>query len=113
MGEDASLGDFSTTNDEDESEATSEAKGENGTARDDEPDADDGGVDAGNADSSGDGDSSDGDDAVLDVSIDDVAPTVTTYGWSPSDTTCKACGEPTDRRWRDGGAMVCGECKEW
>ncbi len=44
---------------------------------------------------------------------DDVTPTVTTYGWTPRNATCDACGESAKRRWRDDGAMVCRDCKEW
>lgn len=42
-----------------------------------------------------------------------VSPTVTTYEWTSAGATCGTCGESTERRWRDGGTMVCPDCKEW
>ena len=35
-----------------------------------------------------------------------------TYEWRPG-VDCEACGATVDRRWRDGDARVCAECKEW
>ena len=37
----------------------------------------------------------------------------TTYRWSPSGRVCPACGETTERQWRDGGEFVCADCKTW
>ena len=49
--------------------------------------------------------------------VEDVAPAVSTYRWSPAGGECADCGESVERRWRaDGerdGALVCGDCKEW
>jgi hypothetical protein len=42
-----------------------------------------------------------------------VTPTVSTYRYSPEKEACRACGTRVRRRWRDGGGLVCGECKEW
>lgn len=35
-----------------------------------------------------------------------------TYEWRPA-VDCEACGATVDRRWRDGDARVCADCKEW
>ncbi len=49
--------------------------------------------------------------------VEDVAPAVSTYRWSPAGGECADCGESVERRWRaDGerdGALVCADCKEW
>jgi hypothetical protein len=69
----------------------------------------------------GDADATDGadDDAVTDESVDAsvvddaVDPAVSTYRWSPGGEACADCGETVERRWLDGEAYVCGDCKEW
>lgn len=38
---------------------------------------------------------------------------VSTYRWSAEGEACADCGETVERRWRDGDAYVCGDCKEW
>lgn len=40
-------------------------------------------------------------------------PTQSTYAWSPVGEPCEACGAAVGRRWRDGDALVCEDCKEW
>jgi len=42
-----------------------------------------------------------------------VAPAVSTYAWSPEGGECADCGASVRRRWRDDGALVCADCKEW
>lgn len=42
-----------------------------------------------------------------------VDPAESTYAWTPSGATCDACGASVERRWRDEGALVCGDCKSW
>jgi hypothetical protein len=42
-----------------------------------------------------------------------VAPTVSTYRYSPKKDACGACETRVRRRWRDGDGLVCGDCKEW
>lgn len=37
----------------------------------------------------------------------------TTYGWTPGGADCAECGETVERRWRDGDALVCADCKSW
>jgi hypothetical protein len=63
------------------------------------------GSDAGDAD----------DDAAEEDSIDpeSVDPAEPTYDWSPDGAACAACGETTTTRWRQDGAYVCADCKEW
>jgi len=58
-------------------------------------------------------------DAVADADGDaaaDAAPAVDpatpTMRWS-ADAVCDACGSSAPRRWRDGDAFVCADCKEW
>lgn len=41
------------------------------------------------------------------------APALGTYRWDPDGAPCAACGERAERRWRDGDAYVCADCKEW
>lgn len=40
----------------------------------------------------------------------DVTPTA---DWHPEGATCEACGATVERRWRQGEAMVCPDCKDW
>lgn len=42
-----------------------------------------------------------------------VEPAVPTLDWTPGGAPCAACGATVERRWRDDGRMVCGECKGW
>ena len=42
-----------------------------------------------------------------------VAPAEPTYVWLPDDAVCPECEESVDRRWRDGDAFVCADCKDW
>lgn len=41
------------------------------------------------------------------------APATTTYAWDGDGTACASCGETVERRWQQGGALVCPECKDW
>jgi hypothetical protein len=36
-----------------------------------------------------------------------------TYAWRSGGVRCAECGEQTERRWRDGGRLVCPGCKSW
>lgn len=54
----------------------------------------------------------DGEDAT-DDGPDAVEPARATSAFDPSGRECEACGDRVERRWRDGDAMVCGECKDW
>jgi hypothetical protein len=38
---------------------------------------------------------------------------VPTMRWSADGAPCDACGATVERRWRDGDAVVCADCKEW
>ncbi len=40
-------------------------------------------------------------------------PVVSTLDWRPSGAPCAACGQPSERRWRDDGDLVCSSCKTW
>ena len=51
-----------------------------------------------------------GDGNVVDDAVD---PAVSTYRWSPEGAACADCGQTVERRWLDGEAYVCGDCKEW
>lgn len=60
-----------------------------------------------------------GADASADVDPADGAPDRTgstapiTCEWTPGGAACEACGATVERRWRDGAARVCADCKEW
>jgi len=41
-----------------------------------------------------------------------VEPAVPTATWRAG-RSCEACGVAAERRWRDGDALVCADCKEW
>lgn len=43
--------------------------------------------------------------------VDD--PATATASWDPDGATCADCGAAVERRWRDGDALVCPECKAW
>lgn len=60
-----------------------------------------------------DDDTADDTDAEAEFDPDDLTRTVTVYGWTPRTAACATCGESVERRWRDDGAMVCRDCKEW
>ncbi len=40
-------------------------------------------------------------------------PAQSTVAFDPDGAACEACGATVQRRWRDDGALVCGDCKEW
>ncbi|MXR52008.1 hypothetical protein GRX03_10405 [Halovenus sp. WSH3] len=53
-------------------------------------------------------------DAATEQSVDTTPdPTTATATVSPGGASCEDCGETVTRRWRDDGAYVCGDCKEW
>lgn len=43
----------------------------------------------------------------------DAASATGTYRWTPGGEPCADCGDAVERRWRDGEAYVCADCKEW
>jgi hypothetical protein len=43
----------------------------------------------------------------------DADPAVPTMRWTTDPVACDACGATVARRWRDGEAFVCADCKEW
>ncbi len=45
-----------------------------------------------------------------DTPVDGTRPT---YAWTPGGDDCEQCGATVERRWHDGDAMVCAECKDW
>lgn len=102
--EDARLTDFATAEDADQDPQEDDPG---------ETPSDDGGP-------SGDGDPPDGDPPDDDREPpgdggppdDDPEPAVPTSSWRPGGV-CDACGDPAERRWRDGEAFVCPGCKEW
>jgi hypothetical protein len=40
-------------------------------------------------------------------------PSVPTMRWAEGGAPCADCGETVTRRWRDGEAFVCADCKDW
>ncbi len=42
-----------------------------------------------------------------------VEPAVSTYRFAPDGRACADCGGSAGRLWRDGGALVCRDCKQW
>jgi len=102
---------------------------DDGDGRDDADGSDDA-EDGGEVDRTGDGAETDlaGDDS--EVAADDatereteadattldpdaVEPATVTYQWTPAGASCDRCGARVERRWRDDGAYVCEDCKEW
>ena len=57
--------------------------------------------------------SSNPDDASDADATDEDEPTPATTIYDPDGGDCEVCGATVTRRWRDGDALVCGECKEW
>ncbi|UWG46886.1 Uncharacterized protein HSRCO_0591 [Halanaeroarchaeum sp. HSR-CO] len=47
------------------------------------------------------------------VAGEDPPSLVTTSEWTPDGEECPTCGEVVERRWRQNGALVCPECKNW
>lgn len=45
--------------------------------------------------------------------VEGVAPARATFDWSPDGAACDCCSTSVEKRWRDGDALVCGDCKEW
>ena len=106
MGEDASLDDFLDAG-EDRGETTEERESDPA----DETDATDDATATSAADpEDGAAVEAGGDGGVPPAAVDDAA---TTYAWSPAGAPCQACGSTVDRRWRDDGALVCENCKDW
>jgi hypothetical protein len=62
---------------------------------------------AAGSDEGGDADDADDSTAV------DADPSVPTMRWSADGDACDACGAVIERRWQDGEAFVCADCKEW
>lgn len=87
--------------------------------------SDDDGPGSDGATGSADGSGTDGDaasvtdeqaevESVPDATADDGAdPAEPTYAWSPDGAACAVCGDATGTRWRQDGAYVCPDCKEW
>lgn len=42
-----------------------------------------------------------------------VEPARPTSVWTPDGGRCERCGDRARRRWRTGGALVCGGCADW
>ena len=63
----------------------------------------------------GHGDRSDADTAPEsgEQSETDAEPVTATATWTADGADCDRCGEPISRRWRDGDALVCADCKDW
>lgn len=46
-----------------------------------------------------------------DTTVD--APAESTSSWTTGGDACDLCGDAVERRWRDGEAFVCADCKDW
>lgn len=53
------------------------------------------------------------DTAAHDRAADGTDPTPPTMRYHVEGADCDACGEVVVRRWHDGGAFVCAECRDW
>jgi len=60
-------------------------------------------------DGTGDSDPAPNDTASTEASPDPATPTMR---WAV-DAICDDCAGAVSRRWRDGDAFVCADCKEW
>lgn len=100
--EDASLSDFV---DDDGAEADDDETG---------PSADDAVADVAEAGVGADDAGVDVDDPATTAAPDESAtePAVPTATWNP-DGACERCGATAPRRWREGDALVCAECRDW
>lgn len=101
MGKDRSLDEFLG------GDSTADESADDLTAAESPEEADDASPEAGE----------DEQDGVLeDVDTDSepaVEPAQATYDWSPDGNPCASCDALVNRRWFDGGAFVCHECKDW
>lgn len=122
--DDASLDDFlggdgATSDDDAADDATAEgieaAEGDGDDANGDDRTAREGGDEA--AASASTASTTDAADeagaAVEDEGADAVEPARSTLSFSPGGGECSDCGAAVGRRWTDGDALVCRECKEW
>ncbi|MFC4542508.1 hypothetical protein ACFO5R_11325 [Halosolutus amylolyticus] len=50
-------------------------------------------------------------DASGDATADRAGTPLSTYAWG--EYTCARCDRAADRVWREDGAFVCPECKDW
>jgi hypothetical protein len=106
-GDDAAEDEFE--GDDSEGDAGTPDPGEAAAVPEEREATEEGGVEAtGGAD---DGDAADG--GPDDGGTGAVEPAVSTYDWTPSGADCEACGAAVERRWRDDGRLVCGDCKPW
>jgi len=108
MGRDRSLDEFFDT----------EAKASTGDAGDEPSPADPGtgeaaGADGGAAVDPHAGERTDGDGAIGPPAGIGTGPAAITMAFVPGGAPCEACGASVQRRWRDGDALVCADCKEW
>lgn len=108
--EDAQLSDFASASEDGAAddpasdEGTADDPPSDGTPDDDGPTPDDGDPSAARGPP--------GDGAAGETPDDGADPAVPTAAWRPGGA-CDACGDPAERRWRDDGAFVCPDCKEW
>ncbi|WP_336336465.1 DUF7573 domain-containing protein [Haloarcula brevis] len=111
MAEDASLEDFldadTDSGDEGHGDSTPDSEDDGAAATGETASEEDGGTAEGSAGTA------DREDADAEGSSDAVDPAVTTYAWSPEGAACADCGEVVERRWTQGGVLVCGACKSW
>ena len=57
--------------------------------------------------------SPEGDPPADDETPPDADPSTPTMRWSADGAACDDCGTVVSRRWTDGDAVVCADCKEW
>lgn len=90
-----------------------------GRSRDDDVASPNDGAESPNDDVESDEEQPEQSDAAVDSQTDPesdpdaVEPTIGTYRWTPDGAACAACDTRVERRWRDGDAFVCADCKEW
>ena len=101
MAEDASLDDFLDAGNGSGSEGDGNGDG-NGAVEDGTVETESGPADSGGSS-----------EAVEPTPSEAVEPAATTYAWSPEGAACAECGEVVERRWIQGGVLVCGACKSW
>lgn len=101
MAEDRSLDEFIGADEPSDSATESAAEAEESADEEAEPEG---------------ASATDRDPAPADVTVnseDPIEPMAETFAWSAAAGECASCGGAVEERWRDGDALVCGDCKPW
>lgn len=102
MGDHRTLDEFARDHSEDDPESAEESGNDENVGDDQDQTVEDAAVENGPSETGA---------SSQDVSA--VEPPATTYQWTPDGAACANCGAVVERRWRDDGAFVCADCKEW